>query len=441
MSLIKWQKREITTAVCSLVLVIINSILFYLVWEKYYAPFYYSRFYSIGRYAAVAVCFGLYIFLGRLYGAFWVKVSRISEIIYANIVTNIITGGLMYLVAWVFIRHLPNIFPMLFVIGAWTIAACLWIRPAIAVMNHYCAVERMVIIYDSSANYHNGRDVLSRVTWRFQVVGEIYADKNVPAVMEKLKILHAEAVLLCDVSPMIKKEMIKQCVLGNIATYVQPDAGEYLINSARSVQIANLPFLFCQGVYDFNLYAFLKRFFDLILSITGIVVCSPLMLMAAASIKMKDYESVIIKEQRLTINKEVFELYKFRSTGFTSRFRINELPKLFNVLRGELAVVGPRAEKPEEAKKYEETIPEYALKYHVKPGLTGYVQIYGRYSANPKTRLQMDLMYIGQQSLAWDMKMIFATIKVIFLPEGMDLVLDGRVFTEEKRNRCGQTET
>lgn len=465
MSLIKWRKREITTVICSMFLVIVNTLIFHLVWEKYYSPLYYSRFFSIGKYAATAMCFWLYIYLGRLYGAFWLKISRITEIIYANIVTNVITGGILYIVAWIFIRHLPNIFPMMLIICLWTITACLWIKPAIMVMNHYCAVERMVIIYDSSANYHNGKTILSRVSWRFKVVGEICADQTVASIMEQLNLLHAEAVMLCDIPVAIKNELVKHCIIENIATYVQPNAGDYLINSAKSVQIANMPFLFCQRASSSGLYTFFKRIMDILLGAIGLLISSPIMLVITILIKIYDQGPVFVKEQRITLNKQIFDIYKFRTTKvnvnvkdttykslytddrltpvgrFLRRFRLNELPKLVNVLKGDLAIVGPRAEEPEEALLHEKEMPEYALKFQVKAGLTGYVQIFGRYSTSMADRLQMDLMYISQQNLVWDMKMILATIKVIFLPEGMNLILDGRVFTEEEENNCGQTNT
>lgn len=464
MSLIKWRKREITTVICSLFLVVINTIVFHFVWTKYYSPHYYSQFYSIGRYAAQVMCFGLYIYLGRLYGAFWLKVNRISEIIYANVVTNIITAGVMYLAAWIFIRHLPNILPMLLLICIWTIIACIWIKPAIMLMNHYCSVERLVIIHDGHIGYHNGMTTLSRVAWRFKVVGEVDAKTNVASIMEQLRVLRAEAVLLCDIPAELKNEVLKQCILENIVTYVQPNAGDYLMNSAKSTQVANLPFLCCQRASNSNLYTFVKRALDIVLGGIGIVLSSPLMFIIAIAVKAYDKGPVLVKEQRVTLNRKIFDIYKFRSvkTGVNEkdysykslyiderltpvgrvirRFRLNELPKLFNVLKGDIAIVGPRADRPEEMEKNIKEMPEYALKYQTKPGLTGYVQIYGRYTTSVNDSLQMDLMYMGHESLAWDLKMILATIKVIFLPEGMNLVLDGRVFAEEKGNCHGETE-
>ena len=174
----------------------------------------------------------------------------------------------------------------------------------------------------------------------------------------------------------------------------------------------------------------------------------------------------MIKEQRVTLHKKEFTLYKFRATkpgimeqdfGAGSgvekltkvgkvirRWKLDELPKLINVVKGDMALVGPRAEILEDALRFEQELPEYALKYQVRAGLTGYVQLYGGYSTSLSDRLQMDLLYMSQQSLAWDMKMLLATIKVIFLPEGMDLILEEQRFTKEKEKEngyCGQAET
>ena len=282
--------------------------------------------------------------------------------------------------------------------------------------------------------------------------------------MEQLRVLRAEAVLLCDIPAELKNEVLKQCILENIVTYVQPNAGDYLMNSAKSTQVANLPFLCCQRASNSNLYTFVKRALDIVLGGIGIVLSSPVMFIIAIAVKAYDKGPVLVKEQRVTLNRKIFDIYKFRSvkTGVDEkdysykslyrderltpvgrvirRFRLNELPKLFNVLKGDIAIVGPRADRPEEMEKNIKEMPEYALKYQTKPGLTGYVQIYGRYTTSVNDSLQMDLMYMGHESLAWDIKMILATIKVIFLPEGMNLVLDGRVFTEEKGNCHGETE-
>ena len=466
MSLIKWRKREITIAICSMILVLLNTWIFHKLWMHFYSPLYYIQFYSIGKYAATIICGGLYALLGRLYGTFWLKISRISEIMYANIVTNVMVGGAMYLMAWIFIRHLPNVLPMLLIVCLWSIAALVWVKPAIAFVNHYCAVERIAIIYDEKHRYQNDKAILNRLGWRFQAVGEVSANQNIEVIMKRLRLMSAEAVLLCDMPAEKKNEILKYCILNNLLTYVQPSANDYLIQSSKDVRIGNLPFMCCQKVSNASLYTTIKRVLDIVLGVAGLIVATPVMIVIALLIRKEDGGPIFIKEQRLTLHKREFILYKFRATKigivekefakvsgkesltligrFIRRWKLDELPKLINVVKGDIALVGPRPEVLEDAIRFEQELPEYALKYQVKAGLTGYVQIYGRYSTCLADRLQMDLLCMSQQSLAWDMKMLLATVKVIFLPEGMDLILEEQRYTKEKEGEndyCGQVKT
>ena len=147
------------------------------------------------------------------------------------------------------------------------------------------------------------------------------------------------------------------------------------------------------------------------------------------------------KQERLTIYGATFDLYKFRSMvvdaekdgvarlaqqndsritplgAVLRRFRLDELPQLINIIKGEMSIVGPRAERPEIAAQYEKEIPEFALRLKVKAGLTGYAQVLGRYNTTPYDKLMWDLMYIESYSMLLDLKIIMMTIKILFMPE------------------------
>ena len=168
----------------------------------------------------------------------------------------------------------------------------------------------------------------------------------------------------------------------------------------------------------------------------------------------------LYKQRRLTKDGKTFDVLKFRSMRIDAekdgiarlstgdqddritpvgrvirKFRLDELPQLFNILLGEMSVVGPRPERPEIAAQYEEELPEFALRLQAKAGLTGYAQVYGKYNTTPYDKLQMDLMYIANPSLAEDFKIIFATIKILFEKESTEGVEVGQIIADSSAKR------
>ena len=193
------------------------------------------------------------------------------------------------------------------------------------------------------------------------------------------------------------------------------------------------------------------------------MITSPIMLIAAFCIKLYDHGPVFFKQKRLTIGGKEFYVYKFRSmivdaekdgvarlaTKNDSRItpvgkviratRIDELPQLLNIFKGDMSVVGPRPERPEIAKEYEESIPEFAYRLKVKAGLTGYAQIYGKYNTTAYDKLKLDLMYIESYSILEDLKLILATFKIVFTKESTEGLEEGQTISlnakeEEKKD-------
>ena len=161
---------------------------------------------------------------------------------------------------------------------------------------------------------------------------------------------------------------------------------------------------------------------------------------------------VFYKQDRCTKDAKVFKIYKFRSmivdaekNGFipcTSNdnritkvgkvirmTRIDELPQIINILKGDMSFVGPRPERVEHVEKYTKELPEFAYRMRVKGGLTGYAQIYGKYNTSAYDKLRLDLMYIENQSFLLDLKILMLTFKIMFIPESTE------GFSEEKSKR------
>lgn len=204
-------------------------------------------------------------------------------------------------------------------------------------------------------------------------------------------------------------------------------------------------------------FPFVKRLTDILFSLFGLIVMSPILLIVALIIKLYDRGPVFYKQIRLTKNHKKFYIYKFRSMVVNAEkdgvarlasqkddritpvgrviraTRIDEFPQLFNVLRGDMSIVGPRPERPEIEKQYLEEIPEFGLRLQVKAGLTGYAQIFGKYNTTPLDKLKLDLIYINQQSFLMDIKLILWTVKIMFIPESTEGIEDSETTAMKKK--------
>ena len=190
-----------------------------------------------------------------------------------------------------------------------------------------------------------------------------------------------------------------------------------------------------------------------------LIVLSPILLITAFAIKLQDHGPVFYKQIRLTKDRKQFKIIKFRSMRVDAekdgvarlssgdnddritkvgriirKFRLDEIPQLFNILRGDMSFVGPRPERPEIAKQYEEEIPEFKLRLQAKAGLTGYAQVYGKYNTTPYDKLLMDLTYIANPGIRQDLMLFFATIKILFMSESTEGIDAGKTTASEKEN-------
>ena len=176
----------------------------------------------------------------------------------------------------------------------------------------------------------------------------------------------------------------------------------------------------------------LKRLLDILVSLVGLILTSPLWLVFAILIKLEDKGPVFFKQKRMTKNNREFEIIKFRTMkvnvenrsatknddritkigNILRKIRLDELPQILNILKGDMSVVGPRPEMLENVNAYTEEMPEFALRLRVKAGLTGYAQIYGKYNTSPKDKLILDLMYIENFNIFLDIKLILQTVMV-----------------------------
>ena len=202
-----------------------------------------------------------------------------------------------------------------------------------------------------------------------------------------------------------------------------------------NIQAYNIPVQPKSGKFYF------KRFIDLLLCSLGIIFALPVILITAIFIKIDSNGPIFYVQERLGLGGKVFKLIKLRSMSvdaekdgmqwaqsndprvtrvgqFIRKTRIDELPQLFNVLKGDMSLIGPRPERPEFTVQFEKEIPGFINRLSVMPGLTGWAQVNGGYDISPKEKLELDLEYIEKQSIKLDILIIYKTIQTVLTGEG-----------------------
>ncbi len=252
---------------------------------------------------------------------------------------------------------------------------------------------------------------------------------------KRLKDVH-EVFISDNVSDDDKIKIITECIAQKKIVYIVPHLFEISLSNARMVQFEDMPAFMIDRLGLTVEQRFFKRVFDICVSLIGIFITLPLLVFTACLVKFTSKGPAIYKQTRLTAGNKQFEVLKFRTmyedseneTGpvlsseddpritrvgkVLRNLRIDELPQLFNVLKGDMSFVGPRPERPFFVEQFSRDIPEYAHRYLVKAGITGYAQIYGKYDTTPVDKLRYDLLYIKDYSLMLDIKLMIQTLKV-----------------------------
>lgn len=296
-----------------------------------------------------------------------------------------------------------------------------------------------------------GLDVVGYVAIKDENLGKQYNDievvGKVSEIEEIIDRLEIKEVIL-SVSRQnddLLIEIISRCETKDVRLKIIPDLYEILSGQARTVQLYGFPLIDInpQLMTDWERAA--KRIIDIVVSFLMLLFSAPLILATAIAIKLDSDGPVIYKQERSGLNGKVFKVYKFRSmyqdaekrTGpvwsqkddpritkvgrFIRRVRIDELPQIWNVFKGEMSLVGPRPERPFFVEQLAKEIPYYKRRLRVRPGITGWAQVKHKYDESVedvKTKLQFDLFYIENMSLKTDIKILFRTVFVVLFGKG-----------------------
>lgn len=432
------------------------TIPFVVCWMLYYQEKMWTQpFYRRGNWLMALLYILVYMVYGHIYDAFLVSLVRISELIYSQCLSAFITDAIMYIISWLLIRHLPAVWPLLLVFGAQILISAIWSTIVHQWYFNSFEAKQTVVVYDN-------REGVEQLLEEYGLDKKFHVKKVIntaECMQEKLENLSdTDVIFLCGVHSHERNAILKYCIANDISVYVIPRIGDVLMSGAKRMHMLHLPILMVERYNPRIEYFFIKRLFDVLLSGIALILLSPIFLITAIAVKVTDGGPVFYRQTRLTKDGKKFDVLKFRSmridaekdgvarlsTGdkddritkvghIIRKVRIDELPQLINILKGDMTIVGPRPERPEIAAQYEEILPEFALRLQVKAGLTGYAQVYGKYNTTPYDKLQMDLMYISKPSLLEDLRIIFATIKILFVPESTEGVEEGSKTAMEKK--------
>lgn len=438
---------------CAL-LVVGQTGIFAAVWLLVYRIDMLHPYYYWGNWVLASVFAVFYTIFTRLYGGFQVKTCRRLELFYSLVLSSVFAEFLTYCIICLLSYRLVNPLPLISSWGVGLLISLIWVQIAIWSNDRLFPPKRTYIIYDNEDAY-DAISGLKHLKWKFDVVGSVRLSEGMGAIYHAIHM--SDSVFLCGLPSGARNAILKYCVEENIPTYIRPKIGDILVSGSQRLHLMNMPLLHYSCNHGSFWYRTISRGMDIIISSVALLILSPVMLLTALAIRLYDEGPALYKQVRLTENGREFKILKFRSMRtdaekdgvarlagenderitpvgrFIRKCRLDELPQLINILKGEMAIVGPRPERPEIAAQYEKEIPEFRLRLQVKAGLTGYAQVYGKYNTQPYDKLEMDLMYIANRSILQDIWLMLATVKILFMPESTEGIAEGKT-TAGKEN-------
>ena len=435
--------------------ILLLSVTYYIIWRHGYESELFPAYFGYGKYVLAGVYALLALVLFFAFDGFKFGYLRRFDALLSQwislFIVNFITYWQLCLIANVLISPVPML--MLMLIGTVIVLVCVvfynWLYHRL-----YIPKNMAMII---------GRD--NAVTLKFKMetrpdkyhIGKLIpVEDGIESICQQ--IVNYDAVIINDVPAQVRNDILKFCYRHQIRTYVAPKISDIIIRGATSITLFDTPLLLVKGSGLTPSQRLCKRLMDLVICLPVAIVALPFLILTPLAIKLEDGGPVFYKQKRVSLGGKEFEILKFRSmivdadrignragaTTHDSRItkvgrliratRIDELPQLLNIIKGDMSIVGPRPERVENMAEYSADIPEFDFRTKVKGGLTGFAQIYGKYNTSPYDKLRLDMMYIENYSFALDIKLILMTIRIMLSKdstEGFDKVEEAERMKEE----------
>lgn len=438
--------KKIPFAVVKMANIVLLMIPFLICWTLYYEP----RTTTVGSkqvsVLVMIIFFLICYYFGQRLDCFRVSILQIRDVIFGEVLATMITDIIMYILIWMLSIHLPNLIPGLITWGGQCVIGVIW---AYVMHQSYFSTHpplRTIVIYDERMGMENLIH-----TYGLEKRFNIKTVYPVESIMDKLEVMEEfDAAFLCGIHSRERNIILKHCISHKIKLFMIPRIADVMMRGSEQIHMLYLPILKTQRYKPSIEYQIIKRTMDIVVSGIATIVLSPLFLITAIAVK-SDGGPAFYKQKRLTKDGKVFEILKFRSMRVDAEkysgavlsagendpritkvgriiraCRLDELPQLLNILKGDMSLVGPRPERPELQKEIEKEVPEFGLRLQAKAGLTGYAQVYGKYNTTFYDKLLMDLMYISKPSILEDFTIMLATVKILTSKESTEGVGEGK---------------
>ncbi|MDO4326581.1 MAG: sugar transferase [bacterium] len=434
------QYKRMIKFLSSSVIVLLEVGIYWIVWNYYYNTIIEFPFFRRGNWLMVFLYGILLLFFMKTYGGFKIGTLKKGHIIYAQILSCFFVNVITYLQIALLDKKFHSMTVILWMTFAEVFCIIIW---AFAFNWFYARLfpqRKLLLVYGDRPAFNLMEKINSRED-KYLISGALNIEIGVESIMMAAR--NYEGVILGDVPAHDRNALMKRCFAEGIRTYTVPKISDILLRSSEELNIFDSPLFLSRNEGMHFEQRIVKRLIDIICAGVMLVATSPFFLLIAVSIKLTDGGPVFYKQKRLTKWRKTFDIYKFRTmiqdaekmgaqlasendprilpVGRLLRAtRLDELPQLINVLKGEMSMVGPRPERPELAEEIERDIPEFSYRLMVKAGLTGYAQIYGKYNTTSYDKLKLDLTYIRNYSVWLDLKLMIMTPKIMFMKESTE---------------------
>lgn len=425
----------------SAILMMLQTGIYTYAWFNWYADagldyFFRGNYVVIGLYALIS------FFFMKAFGCFQIGKVKTGETIFTQILSTLCVNAVTHLQlcligVW---RLTENLAPILYMTAADIVLVILWAILVTWVFAKLYPPRAILMIYGEREAVNLLRKMKIRED-KYDVRESVSC--NVDWDILTAKIDQYGAVLMADISSDIRNKILKYCFNNHIRCYAVPKISDIMIMSAEKIQISDTALLLFRNQGLSAGQRCIKRIFDIVVGVIAVIIASPVMLVIGIAIKVYDGGPVFFIQDRLTRNGEVFRIYKFRSmrvqgadekksitkknddritpVGHVIRkLHLDELPQVFNIIKGDMSFVGPRPEWTATTDLYSQHLPEFLFRLKVKAGLTGYAQVYGKYNTTPYDKLMLDLTYIEKYSFWLDIKLMLLTVKTLFQKENTE---------------------